>query len=190
MSAQGWRRQREGGGNFPGAAGLFLQKVNYRPAVTVSQCRKGSVEFRFRHELLTRIPYAFCEPPEMAFGIERAIAAVRPVVGAVIMNGGFFDHGSASRTSARVVLIYVVNEQHQRLGIRSADRAWTRATRNLRASGPVSALAHHHEGLAINEFAVLNAPAVALDFQPHLKPEGTAKPVNRSGSVVIEDRSR
>src|SRR2546425_5063574 len=102
MSAQGWRRQREGGGNFPGAAGLFLQKVNYRPAVTVSQCRKGSVEFRFRHELLIRIPYAFCEPPEMAFGIERAIAAIRPVVGAVIMNGGFFDHGSASRTSARV----------------------------------------------------------------------------------------
>src|SRR5215471_8429942 len=158
MSAQGWRRQRESGGNFPGAAGLFLQKVNYRPAVTVSQCRKGSVEFSFRHELLTRIPYAFCEPPQMAFGIERAIAAVRPVVGAVIMNGGFVDHGSASRTSACAMLLYVVNEQHQRLGIRSADRARARATRNLRAARAVSALAHHHQGLAINEFAVLNAP--------------------------------
>src|SRR5437868_6878965 len=110
MSAQGWRRQRQGGGNFTGAAWLFLQQVNYRPAVTVSQCRKGGVELRFRHELLTRIPDAFCEPPEMAFGIERAIAAVGPVVGAIIMNGGFFDHGSASRTSARAVLIYVVNE--------------------------------------------------------------------------------
>src|SRR5205807_3720826 len=100
------------------------------------------------------------------------------------------DHGSASRTCARAVLIYVVNEQHQRLGIRSVDRAWTRATRKLRVSGPVSALGHHHESLAINEFAVLNAPAVALDFQPHLKPESAAKPVDRSGSVVIEDRSR
>jgi hypothetical protein len=122
----------------------------------------------------------------MAFGIERSIAAVRPVIGAVIVNGGFFDHDSASRTSARAVFIHVINEQHQRLGIRSADRAWTRATRNLRASGPVSALAHHHEGLVIDEFAVLNAPAVALDFQPHLKPEGAAKPVNRSGGVILK----
>src|SRR5215510_6922570 len=111
MPAQGRRSQREGGGNIPGAAGLLLQKVDYRPAVTVSQCKKGSVEFRFRHWLITgRIPYAFCEPPEMTFGIERSIAAVRPVIGAVIVNGGFFDHGRASRTSARVVLIYVVDE--------------------------------------------------------------------------------
>ena len=57
-------------------------------------------------------------------------------------------------------------------------------------SGPLTALGHHHEGLAIDEFTVLNASAVAFDFQPHLKPEGAAKPVNRSGSVVIEDRSR
>jgi len=28
----------------------------------------------------------------MAFGIERSIAAVYPVIGAVIVNGGFFDH--------------------------------------------------------------------------------------------------
>src|SRR5690242_12340291 len=126
----------------------------------------------------------------MAFGIERSIAAVHPVIGAVIVNGGFFDDESASRASARTMLIHVINEQHHRLGIRAADRAWARARRKLRASGPVSAVAHHHEGLAIDEFAVLNAPAVALDFQPHLKPEGAAKPVNRSGSVVIEDRSR
>src|SRR5256885_2037351 len=141
MPAQGWRRQREGGGNFPGAAGLFLQKVNYRPAVTVSQCRKGSVEIRFRHELLTLIPYALCEPPEMAFGIERSIAAVRPVIGAVIMNGGFFDHGRAGRASARAMLVHIVNEQHQRPGICSADRAWTRPARDLRASGILTALA-------------------------------------------------
>jgi len=105
----------------------------------------------------------------MAFGIERPIAAVRPMVGAVIVDGGFFDHDSASRMSVPVMLLYVVNEQHQRLGIRSADRVWTRARRNLRASGLISALAHHHESLAINKFAVLNAPAVALDFQPHLE---------------------
>ena len=190
MPAQRRRRQREGGGNFPGAEGTLLQKVNYRPAITIGQRGKRSVEFRFRHRSLTRVPYAFCEPPEMAFGIERAIAAVRPVVGAVIMNGGFFDYDRASRTSARAVLIHVINEQHQKLGIRSAHRAWTRATRKLRASGSVAALAHHHEGLAINEFAMFNAPAVALDFQPHLESEGAAKPVNRSGSIVIRDRSR
>ena len=125
----------------------------------------------------------------MAFGIERSIAAVHPVIGAVIVNGGFFDHDSASRTSARAVLIHIINEQHQRLGICSADRAWTRAARELRVSGPVSALGYHYEGIAIDEFAVLNASAVAFDFQPYLKPEGTAEPVNRSRSVVIVDSS-
>jgi hypothetical protein len=57
----------------------------------------------------------------MAFEIERSIAAVRPVVGSVIVNGGFFDHGRANRASARDVLVHVVNEQHQRLGICSTD---------------------------------------------------------------------
>ena len=56
-------------------------------------------------------------------------------------------------------------------------------------SGIVSALGHHDEGLAIDEFAVLNAPAVAFDFQPHLKPEGAAKPVNGPGGGVIVDCS-
>jgi hypothetical protein len=112
------------------------------------------------------------------------------MVGTVIVKGGFFDHDSAGRASACEVLLYVVDEQHQRLGIRPADRAWTCAWRKLRASRPVSALGHHHEGLAINEFAVLDAPPVALDSQSHLKSEGAAKPVNRSASVVIEDRSR
>ena len=51
-------------------------------ARAVSQCRKGGAEFRFRHELFTRrIPQALREPPEMAFEIERSIAAVGPVVG-------------------------------------------------------------------------------------------------------------
>src|SRR5690349_24745028 len=104
----------------------------------------------------------------MALGIERSIAAVHPVIGAVIVNSGFFDHDSASRTSAGAMLIHVINEQHQGLCIRSADRAWARASRNLRASGTVSALAHHHEGLVIDQFAVLDAPALALHFQPHL----------------------
>src|SRR5437773_7246555 len=190
MPAQCRRGQREGDGNFPGAAGLLLQKLNHRPAVPVGQCGKCSVEFCFRHELLTRrIPYALSEPPEMAFGIERSIAAVRPMVGAVIVNGGFFDHGRTGGATARAVLVHVVNEQHQRLGICSADRAWTRAARELRVSGPVSALGYHYEGIAIDEFAVLNASAVAFDFQPYLKPEGTAKPVNRSRSVVIVDSS-
>ena len=126
----------------------------------------------------------------MAFRIERAIAAIGPMIGAVIVNSRFFDHDSAGGASACAVLLYVVDEQHQRLGIRPADRAWTCAWRNLGASGPVSALGHHHEGLVIDEFAVLNAPAIALDFQPHLEPEGAAKPVNRSGSVVIEDSRR
>src|ERR1700753_2565393 len=49
MPAQGRRRQREGGGNFSRAPWLLLKKVNYRPALTVSQCRKSSVEFRFWH---------------------------------------------------------------------------------------------------------------------------------------------
>jgi hypothetical protein len=126
----------------------------------------------------------------VAFGIERSIAAICPVVGAVIVNGKFFDHGSASRTSARAVLIRVINEQHQRLGIRSANRVWTRSPRNLWASGVVSALAHHYEGLVIGEFAVLDAAAIAFDFQPHLKTEGAAKPVYRSRSVVIKDHNR
>jgi len=71
----------------------------------------------------------------MAFGIERSVAAVRPVVGAVIVNGGFLDDGCADRSGARAVLVHVVDEQHQRLGVRSADRAWTRAARELRVPG-------------------------------------------------------
>jgi hypothetical protein len=97
----------------------------------------------------------------MAFGIERSIAAVRPVVRAVVVDGWLFDHGRAGRTRAR----------------------------KLRVPGPVSACGHHYDGLAIDEFAVLNAPTVAFDFQPHLKPEGAAKPVDRSGGIVIVDRS-
>ena len=126
----------------------------------------------------------------MAFGIKRSIAAVRPMVRAVIVNGGFLDHERASRTSAREVRIHVIHEQHQRLRVRSAARAWTRASRNLRASEILSALGHHHEGLAIDKLTVLDAPTIALDLQPHVKAEGATKPVDRSGSIVIEDRSR
>jgi hypothetical protein len=32
-------------------------------------------------------------------------------------------------------------------------------------------LGHHYDGLAIDEFAALDAPAVAFDFQPYSNPK-------------------
>lgn len=111
MPAQCRRCQREGGGNFPGAARALLQKVDHRPAIPVGQCGESSVEFRFRHELFTgRIPHALREPPEMTFEIERSIAAIRPVVDAVIVNSGFFQYGGAGSAGVHAMLVHAVNE--------------------------------------------------------------------------------
>ncbi len=48
-----------------------------------------------------------------------------------------------------------------------------------------AALRHHDESVAINQFTVFDSATVAFDFQPYLKSQSAAKPVDSSGWVIV-----
>src|SRR5665213_2324638 len=121
----------------------------------------------------------------MAFNVERAIAAVRPVVRAVIVHGEFFHYLRAARLGTGAVAVHAVDEDHRVLGIGAAYGAGTYTGRKVRVSTPLSALGHHDQCLTEDKFAVLDAAAFALNLQPDFKSEGLAKPFDRRRGIVI-----
>src|SRR5690349_13676029 len=98
-----------------------------------------------------RIADALRDPPEMPFGIDGAVAAIGPVVLAIVVRRGLFDDLRAARTGVRAMRLDVVDEEHDALSGLVAERARTAQQRLERPRRVGIFLAHHDEPLAIRE---------------------------------------
>ena len=123
----------------------------------------------------------------MALGIDRSVAAIRPIVFAVVGRLRLVADRRARRTRAFAVHVDIINEDADRLG----DLPVLRSGADVLV-GPLFAAgaAHHDQALAVDQLRVFDTAALALDFQLHLEVEGLAQPIDRRRRVVIEEGDR
>src|SRR5690606_8063472 len=94
---------------------------------------------------------------------------------AVVLDGGLARDLGAGGAGSLAVGIDVVDVHAQRLGVDPFDRARRRAERALRR---LAGRADHDEPFSEGQLRVLDAPALALDLEPHLEAESAAQPVD------------
>ena len=138
-------------------------------------------------EHLFFIADALSEPPQVAFDVDCAVAAISPVVFPVIVDGGFADDDGAVSAGTGTVLVDVVDEEQNALGVATANGSRTDTWRHVFPPGLMATLGDHDEGVAIGEFAVFDAARFAFDFQANDEAEGLAKPVDCLAGVVVEE---
>src|SRR5262245_52272388 len=132
--------------------------------------------------------HALHEPPHVPFEVVRGVAAVGPVIAAVVGRCRLVaDHrtGLARRCAMGVGGVDVQAEV-----LREATTELLRA-RDLLAprillAGPRPRAGDHDQALAVFELAVLDAAARPLDDHANLEPERAAQPVDRGPRVGVE----
>src|SRR5258708_9700872 len=97
------------------------------------------------------VPHPVPEPPVVPFGVLGAVAAVGPVVVAVVVRRRGLDDLRPRRAGARAVRVGVVDDDPDGLRVRAAERARALARKRLRALRAAAGLADRNEPLAADE---------------------------------------
>ncbi len=174
MSAERLRTHGDALRQLAGTPRFLQQHTDHVAARGVGQCRKSGVELRFGAQRGAGLRTPLGNPPQMPLGIEGSIAAIRPIIFAIVVKCGLLDDSRAARARMSAVCIRIVDEEHDALGAGAVQRLGAAQRALPRALRIGTLLAHHDQPLAIGEFAVFDPAVVALDLEPHLKTEGIA----------------
>ena len=166
------------------AAGLFTEEIDDGLARFVGEGHQGAVD-GVGH--LFFIADALGAPPQVTFKVDGGVAAIGPIVFAVIVDGGFVDDESAVSAGMGAVVVGIVDEEQNALRVAAADGVWADAWRHMFPAGFIATLGDHDKGVAIREFAVFDATRFAFDFQADDKAKDLAKPVDRLGCIIVEE---
>ena len=170
----------------PSAAGFLAEKIDDGLAGFAGEGDEGAVD-GVGHSLLDRVAYTLGDPPQVTFKIDGGVAAIGPVVFAVIVDGGFVDDDGAVSAGMGAVVVDIVGEEQNALGVAAADGVWADAWRHVFPAGFMATLGDHDKGVAIREFAVFDATRFAFDFQADDEAKGFAKPVDGLGGIIIKE---
>ena len=121
----------------------------------------------------------------MAFAIDGGVAAVGPVVFAVVVDLGFIDNDGAGGAGMGAVGVDIVDEEQEALGVGAAVGAGAGSGREVFAAGLGAGLGDHDERFAVGEFTVFDAAAFAFDAETDGEAEGGAEPFDGGGRVVV-----
>src|SRR4029079_6831908 len=115
--------------------------------------------------------------------IDGLIAAVAPVVLAVIVGLGLALDRRAGGARSLAMRVHVVDEQTHRLRGLPAYRPGAHPVGRVGPAG-----SKHDQGLAERELAMLDATTLAVDEDSHLEAERSTQKINRGAWVVIDGR--
>jgi hypothetical protein len=119
----------------------------------------------------------------VALGIERAVAAVGPVVLAIVMDRRLVDDARPGPARPLAVRIDVVDVQHESLRVGVVHRLRAQHVDLPARVAPFAA--DHQQRLAEGELAVHHLAGIALDLELQLEAEGITQPVDHAVRILV-----
>jgi len=135
--------------------------------------------------VFARVAEALGEPPHVAFAIDCAVAAVGPVVFAVVVDLGFIDNDGAGGAGVGAMGVDIVDEEQEALGVDSIDGAGAGAGREVFAAGLGAGLGDHDERFAVGELTVFDAAPFSLHTETDGEAECGAEPIDGGCRVIV-----
>src|SRR2546423_8654369 len=172
-SSPGPRRARQPGAAFCGADRSL--RAGWDPRGQ-SACRRDLSCLRFR------VAQALVEPPVVAAEVFAFVAAVAPVLLAVVRGLRLRDDPRARLARAPAVRLDVVHVDHEVLRVEAVDLAGAAAVRGLLA---LLRFADHDQTFAEAELGMLDAAAVALHLEADFEAERAAEPVDGLARFLV-----